>query len=59
VHPDVPGAPAAPALCAVPVPVAPELVAPPGEVPVLAGLPVPSVLEPPDDCPPVSTFELT
>ena len=59
VHPDVLVAPLEPALCPAVVPVAPELVAPPGEDPVLDGEPLPSVPAPPDPCPPVSTVELT
>jgi hypothetical protein len=60
VHPDVLVAPLEPAVFPAVVPVAPELLAPPGEDPVLDGEPLPSVPElPPDDCPPVSTVELT
>jgi hypothetical protein len=58
-HPDVVAVPGEAAVLPAVVPVAEELLAPPGEVPVLAGEPLPSVLEPPDDCPPVSTVELT
>jgi hypothetical protein len=58
-HPDVVVAPGEAAVCPAVVPVAEEPLAPPGELPVLAGVPVPSVPEPPEDCPPVSTVELT
>jgi hypothetical protein len=59
VHPDVLVAPFEPAVCPAVVPVAPELLASPGEDPGLDGEPVPSAPPPPDDCPPVSTVELT
>jgi len=58
-HPDVVIAPGEAAVCPAVVPVAPELLALPDEVPVPAGEPPPSGLELPDDCPPVSTVELT
>ena len=58
-HPDVVAAPGEAAVLAADVPVAEELLAPPGEVPVPVGVPLPSVPELPDDCPPVRTVELT